>query len=379
MRILLTTGIFRPELGGPATYTAELAKRLKTAGHTVAVITYSNKGVFSLDAEYQFPIMRIIRGNKIWNYIRYFFAVLAYAPHYDFIYSLDWFSAGIPVMWAAKFRGKKYIVRVGGGYIWEKYLAQGKPPMSLKAFYEKKLYRRYPLMYLLIKKVLRNASEIIFNSDDQRELYQKHYKLNPEKLHTIFNPVPEHRFGTLLKTHHRPQARDKEIVFAGRFIKMKNVESLVRAFAELKDHSFTLLLIGEGPLEEILRKLVIELKLRERVTFMAPLSQADLYRRIANCYYVVIPSWTDVSPNQAYECLAIGIPFLISKENYLSISEQLPVKIDPGSVADIAEKMNSLSDFKNYVQFVEQQRAITFHHTWNEVLRDHMRIFKQVS
>ena len=55
----------------------------------------------------------------------------------------------------------------------------------------------------------------------------------------------------------------------------------------------------------------------ERVVFLPTMSQSDLYYRIASSYVIVIPSWTDVSPNQAYECLALGIPFIITKEKIL--------------------------------------------------------------
>ena len=105
------------------------------------------------------------------------------------------------------------------------------------------------------------------------------------------------------------------------------------------------------------------------------MSQKDLYRRITNCAYVVIPSWTDVSPHQAYECLVQGIPFLITKENYLSINEYDFLKIDPSSVDDIAEKMNSLLDPQKYTEFSEQLSEISFSHPWSQVLAEHLKIF----
>jgi glycosyltransferase involved in cell wall biosynthesis len=279
-------------------------------------------------------------------------------------------------MFAAKLLGREYVVRVGGGYIWEKYLSQGKPPMPLKEFYERGLYKQYKVMYWLIKKVLQRAYLVIFNSDEQRELYRTFYKLEYRRIITIYNAVPEHKFGNLLQSYKmRNYDRDKEFVFAGRFIKMKNVESLIRAFAKVQDREFKLLLIGEGPTEPELHSIVKELKLEHRVTFMKPLSQLELYRRIANCYCVIIPSWTDISPHQAYECLALGIPFLLTKENYLSINKKNFVKIDPNSVDDIAEKMNWLLDGEHYMEFTESLEKLRFKRTWADVVSDHMKIF----
>src|SRR5947207_2892941 len=136
MRILIATGIFKPELGGPATFAAEIAARLSAGGHTVAVITYSNQAISAEDKAFPFLVMRVVRKkSKLLNYFSYFFAILHETKNFDFIYSLDWFSAGLPIMLACFLTRKKYIVRVGGGYIWEKYLAEGRPPVTLKQFY----------------------------------------------------------------------------------------------------------------------------------------------------------------------------------------------------------------------------------------------------
>jgi glycosyltransferase involved in cell wall biosynthesis len=381
MKVLIATGIFKPEPGGPATYAAELGRRLHSTGHPVTVVTYSNKAHFDLDTSYPFIIRRVVRTrNKIINYYRYFSALMKEIEKHSLIYTLDWFSAGLPVMLAAKRKNKKYIVRVGGGYIWEKYLSQGKPPVTLKEFYERKMYRRYYIMYYIIKKVLQNASWVIFNSDDQRELYHKYYKLDPHKTSVIYNPVPENKFGTLVRTYEQRFARrDKEIVFAGRFIKMKNVEAAVRAFHKLEDKEFRLLLIGEGPTESLLRQLVTDLKLEDRVEFLPSMSQMNLYRRIINCYYLILPSWTDVSPNQINEAMSLGIPFLLTKENYLSINNQKFLTIDPNSVDDIANKMNSLLDPRQYEAFIHSLSKLSMNQTWNHAVVEHMRIFTQVA
>ncbi len=382
MKILITTGIFRPEFGGPATMAVELASRLQAAGHTVTVITYSDKPYYDFDAEYNFKLVRVVRSSKLANYAKYFFAVLRHTFKNDCIYSLDWFSAGMPVCAAAFVAGKKYAVRVGGGYIWEKYLAEGRPPVTLRQFYERGLYRQYNLMYMIIKIVLRRAEKVVFNSDIQKELYITYYGLKPQKTAAILNAVPEYMLSTLMKSYNKTQGldvRDKEIVFVGRFIKMKNVESLIQAFARLDDYSYKLLLIGEGPAEKILHELVDRLEISHRVIFIKPMSQDEVFKRISNCAYAVIPSWTDVSPHQAYEYLAHNIPFLLTKENYLSINKEDFLKIDPSSVDDIAEKMNWLLVSKNYDSFRKSLAKIKFTHSWDDVLAEHLELFKTLT
>ena len=49
MRILVVTGIFPPDIGGPATYVPGIAKALQERGHKLTVITTSEPGRFDLE------------------------------------------------------------------------------------------------------------------------------------------------------------------------------------------------------------------------------------------------------------------------------------------------------------------------------------------
>src|SRR3989344_3032927 len=159
MRILIVTGIFEPEIGGPAEYTPKLAAGLIERGHEVKVLTYS-ASAFGGDAKYPFPLERVVRTNKLSNYARFFLAALRNVPHYDIIYSLDWFTAGLPLALASRLAGKKYLLRIGGGYIWEKYLNDGNPPVTLIDFYKRGIHKRYPVMYRIMKFVFKGAERI---------------------------------------------------------------------------------------------------------------------------------------------------------------------------------------------------------------------------
>ena len=174
------------------------------------------------------------------------------------------------------------------------------------------------------------------------------------------------------------QIPDKEIIFAGRFIEMKNLETLISAFAKIQDPQFRLVLIGSGPTESLLRNQVEQLSLQSRVEFLPNLSQPELYKRIMNCYLFVIPSWTDISPNQAFECLALSIPVLLTKENYLPFAKELPLAIDPHSADQITQTINSLLDKNNYQRYAAALSTIHPHHSWDMVLVDHMKVFKNV-
>lgn len=375
MRILLITGVFEPELGGPATYTARLAEKLVILGHTVKVITYSDKSRFDFDGGYSFELVRVVRHGKASNYLRFFWVIFNNIRNFDAVYSLDWVTAGLPLYIAAILTGKKYGIRVGGGYIWEKYLAGGHPPITLKDFYSNRLHRRYPALYCVIRLVLRGAKVVVFNSKDQAKIYKTYYGLKEASVVVIPNPTPDNLDLEIVRDE---EHLVNEIIFAGRFVKVKNIETLVRAFAQFEDFSYKLVLIGEGPDEQILRTLVRSLNISNRVIFESTMPQKELFKRIVQCRYIVLPSWTDISPNQIYECLAFNIPFLLTKENYLPIADEDFLKIDPSSVDDVAEKMNSLLSENEYGAFVGRLRKIKFVYSWDDATLDHLDFFKKM-
>lgn len=375
MRILIATGIFEPESGGPATYAPKIAEKLSEAGHLVSVLTYSSKASYDFDAQYKFSLKRIVRGDKFLNRVKMFFAVFSRARDSDIVYMLDWFAAGLPAALAAKMRGIPYVVRVGGDYLWEqKYLESDAPPVSLSAFYERGLYRRfsYRPFFWIIRFVLARAGKVIFNSDKQRELYEEYYGLSNAT--TVYNPVPR------METQDVSRGKaTHEFVYCGRFIVMKNLTTLIRAFAQARiPNDYKLSLIGDGPRKAELVRLVETLGLQERIKIQQSIRLSDLLQRIKDCRAFILPSWTDISPNQVYEAMAIGLPALVTKENYLSIRNQLPEMIDPTSVADIASKLEMLADDARYKRFAEAFTSIKFAHEWEDVVREHMAVFKSV-
>ena len=68
MRILITSDIFPPEVGGPATYVPMIARELTRRGHSVRVLTYSSTSSDASDAARGFEIERItVGGSRFWR------------------------------------------------------------------------------------------------------------------------------------------------------------------------------------------------------------------------------------------------------------------------------------------------------------------------
>ncbi len=373
MRILMTTGIFEPESGGPATLTPKIAERLVADGHTVTVITYSDKPSYDFDAKYSFNLVRVVRrGSRLRNYAAFLRATLRHMPGVDITYSLDWLAAGLPVVIAAAVYRVPVMIRVGGDYVWERYLETGAEPMPATDFYAKNLHSRFRLMYTLIRFVLQRANHVVFNSDIQREMYYTYYGLTPERTGVIYNPVPKSGWEGIERGE-----PNTELVFAGRIVAQKNVGMLVRAFAQATlPPEYRLLIIGDGPEKKNVEHLAGELGLGVRVEFLSGMRQKELYERIRNCRALILTSWTDQSPNQVFEAMQLKIPMIVTKENYLAIRDALPLSVDPRSAGDIARALERVADDAAYTELVEKWGKLSFDYDWDREMKEHYAAFE---
>jgi glycosyltransferase involved in cell wall biosynthesis len=103
MRILIATGLYAPQIGGPATYTAFLEAHLAHHGITPTVLPFSSVA--------QYP--RFLR------HLVYAYKLIRLARAHDVLYALDTVSVGVPVLCAHMLTRVPYLLRVPGDYAWE--------------------------------------------------------------------------------------------------------------------------------------------------------------------------------------------------------------------------------------------------------------------
>ena len=229
MKILIASGIFIPEPGGPATYAVKIAEEFLKLGHQVSIITYSDKSEYDFDKDLAYSVLRIKRSNKLANYLNYFKALQKEAKDADRIYSFDHFSAGIPAAIFSTIFKKDFYIRVGGDFIWERYLDFNDDLVTLDDFYKKNLHLNVEKKrFQIIRWVFTRATGIIFTTKFQLKIFQKYYNLSFDKLFVINNPIDKD-----IKISRKNV--NKEIILAGRFIHKNNILNLIKAFENIKD------------------------------------------------------------------------------------------------------------------------------------------------
>lgn len=335
MKILIASGIYPPDIGGPAQYARnlyEIWKRMvDTQGrpvHEVKVAAYRWERAFP-------PLVR---------HILFFLKIIRKGWSADLILVLDTWSAAVPTMYACKLMHKKYIIRTGGDFLWETYVERIGDLVLFKDFYSTsmgKLSGKERLVFRLGGAALRNAKRVIFSTDWQRQIFERAYDLDVKK-----NVIVENFCGER-DTFIEPENR---IFVAGtRPLKWKNAELLKEAFEEA-------------------RKAVKRLNLPDIELDCGKAVYDSFVEKIHRSYAVILASLGDISPNMIFDAIRVGTPFILTKENGINHRiKDAAVFIDPKNKKDIVDKIVWLADPRNRAEQARKVREISFRHSWEDI------------
>lgn len=363
MKILLATPIYPPEIGGPAIYIQKLKVRLENRGIETEVVSYQEF------KKYPQPL----------RFFLYFFNLFKKSKDSKIIYAFNLISSGFPTYLACQILNKKFIVRLGGDFLWERAVEEGRTKKPLREYYQQPKSFKEKFWIWIIKKILKGADKIIFTSNLQKEIYKKYFGIREEKTIVIQNPFPEIQDLNILDLEHRTS--NFELLYAGRLVKLKNLDILVEVFERVikrTNKPLILKIIGEGPELSNLKLQIANLKLGDKVIVQKPIPHEDLLKEIQKSYLCVLPSLTEISPNFALECIKLEKPILLTRETgiYEDFKDYL-IFIDPKSEKDIEEKIIYLLDEKNYQNYIEKIKAIPTSYSWKDVIEKHITLFKE--
>ncbi|MDO8265053.1 MAG: glycosyltransferase family 4 protein [Candidatus Parcubacteria bacterium] len=359
MKILIATPIAAPSIGGPATYIKNLFQILEKEGISSVLISYNSL------KSYPQPL----------RFLLYSASLLSKAGGCDLIYGFNIISSGLPAFFCSKIFRKKFIIRLGGDFLWERAVEEGRSEATLKDYYKEPKSIRERIFIWLIKRVLKGADRIIFTSDFQKEIYIDFYDLDRSKISIIGNPFPE-------KINGNTQNADYQILFAGRLIKLKNLGNLIDAFAKSVEKvtmPLTLKIVGDGPETQFLKNKVEKLQLQDKIFFEKALSQNQLFEEIRKSYFCVLPSLSEITPNFALESIAMGKPILLTRETgYYEKFKDMLLFIDPKDVEDISRKIIYLCEEENYNKYRKLIEGMPLSFSWQDITKEHIVLFKEL-
>jgi len=299
-RILIATGIFPPQVGGPATYSKLLLEELPKRGFDIHVESFG----------------WVIQYPKIIRHYIYLMKLLRAGIHADVIYAQDPVSVGLPSYIASTILRKKFYLKIVGDYAWEQGSQRSGVVDLLDQFSTE--YDKYPFLVRMLKKVeffvASSADKIIVPSNYLKKIVMN-WGIQGDKIQVIYNAFHAPDFkGSKEEMREKLSINFPMIVTAGRLVPWKGFDTLIALMPEIAKEipGAKLYIIGDGPDKDYLAECVKKAQAKDHVVLTGKMKQNDLFEYIkASDLFVLNTSYEGLS-HQLLEVLYLETPILCS-------------------------------------------------------------------
>lgn len=292
MRIAFLTGIWPPDVGGPATHGPDFSRFLEHRGHRVHVVTMGDGDPTDRPCEVEVVSRRLpfplrygavaLRGARA-------------ARRADLLYASATYAAAAL---AAAIARRPLVVKLVSDPAYERAQRYGLCSGSLEEFQQVRS-RPVRLLKALRTASLRRAVAIVVPSAYLAEIAVS-WGLRSELVHVLTNPAPPPR-------EVEPEAlEDGTFVFVGRLTRQKALGTAIAAIAGVP--AARLVLVGDGPERAALERAAAASAGSDRIRFLGVRSRDDALRTVAGAHAALLSSDWENLPHSAVEALSIGVP-----------------------------------------------------------------------
>jgi glycosyltransferase involved in cell wall biosynthesis len=299
VRVVVVSGIWPPDPGGPASHAPALAEFLAARGHQVEVVTTAD----SAPPPRSFRVAWADRRSPF-RHLRAAWIVRGAARRADVVYATSMIRRA--AIGAALAR-RPLVVKLVSDEVFERATRSGRYDGTLDEF-----QRTGGVRTLVLRSTrtlsLRRARHVFCPSAYLRDVALR-WGLDPERVSVLPNPAPP--IPELPERNELRRELDLEgdvVVFAGRLGPQKAVGVLLEALTGVAGVS--LVVAGDGPEREELERRASELGLDGRVRFLGSVPRDAVLRLFHAADASVLPSAWENFPHTVVESLAVGCPVI---------------------------------------------------------------------
>ncbi len=331
--ILMVTPRYYPYMGGVEIHTHEVAQRLARRGQSVTIL--------STDPSRRYPVTELVSGINI---IR----VKAWPKHGDLYFAPELFP------------------RIGSGE-WDIVHVQSYHTLVSPLAMAAAIRNRIPFVITFhsgghssrlrnairgiqraaLRPLIARAQQLIAVSEFEADLFSNSLGIARARFAVVPNGSRLPKVSDTTQTPSSPL-----VISIGRLERYKGHHRVIRAFPGLlrRAPDAHLRILGEGPYEQNLRKLVRELSLDSQVTIggILPSDKQGIASLISSAALVVLMSEYEAHPVAIVEALALGRPVLVSDTSGLreiargGACRLIPLHCDSQTLADaMAEQLST--------------------------------------
>ena len=374
MDILITVGIFPPDIGGPASFVPKISKYLINKGHNVKIICLSDKE--HLDYKDEFSVIRINRNLPIISrWVKTIVKIYNVSKKSDLIFVN---GLGTEATIANLFSRKKVIRKIVGDPVWERVYNKKLINESFDDFQENKHG-----IFISLQKIIRNWS---INKSNLIITPSQHLKTFINKIGVDNKILVINNGVTIQETNNKVfQNSIIQLLVVSRLVTQKNIDSIIKAVKVMENEGIILNIVGDGSEINNLKNLVENYELKEKVNFIGKIENAKLNEYLSNADIFVQASNYEGLPHSILEAINYEIPILSTEVGGCSVllnkGERgyiIPLPISETGISDgirtiINNKKEAMSKAKVAKEFLNQQHnfnmnADIYHENINEMV-----------
>jgi len=208
------------------------------------------------------------------------------------------------------------------------------------------------------------------------------YPAYKSKVYFLPNGVDEELF-KLPTPNHKTLNNIFTVLVVASLIKGKNIETIIKAVARIKDtQSCNLLIVGDGPEREFLKKLVNELELSSLTEFMGVIDPDKMNMIYKKADVLVVSSLSEGRTNVILEAFAAGVPVLASaipSTQEMVTDHVNGILFQSGNIGSLSQKLSELMNNRELRQRVaEHGRQYILQHEllWGKTGQKYADLYK---
>jgi L-malate glycosyltransferase len=170
------------------------------------------------------------------------------------------------------------------------------------------------------------------------------------------------------------------LLFAGRLVQQKGVDTLLLALARLGRTDYSCLIAGDGPERGKLENLCSSLGLQEQVLFLG--ERSDMNKLLRSVDFLIVPSRYEGMPLIVLEAMAAGCAILASRVDGIAENlchESSAWLVAPDDVNELSKGLNLLmddADLRHHLAKQARQDVESF--SAERVARQIIRLYDEV-
>jgi glycosyltransferase involved in cell wall biosynthesis len=300
VRVVVVSGIWPPDVGGPASHAPAVADFLVARGHDVEVVTTATAS----PPERAYPVHWVSRTlPRGARHVKAVSVIRARAARSDVVYTTGLFGRSAA---GATLARRPFVLKLTADPAFERAWRRGLIGGSVDSFQEGGGGPSVRLLRRLRDAELRHAAHVFTPSAWLRELVVS-WGVPPERVSVLPNPAPAiDGLASKQELRDRHGLAGPTLAFAGRLTPQKALGQAIWSVATAG--GIALLVVGDGPDRPRLERLAAELGVADDVRFLGAQPRERVLELLRAADGAVLTSDWENFPHTVVEALAVGTP-----------------------------------------------------------------------